>query len=417
MGVEMEHHVLSIMETSRYQRTFLFKFVVMAAAALTAVFLLTFLDISLPSSKTMTSLGTSRLRNHSGEPSTGVVEKMLSDPSPNRPASSLRLDWSNLSLTSSLGRAMQAHQSDCSLPLGDLRMRNVAGLGSDLHMWTQAICNGMQRRVRVQTQLPWIFQDSDACSNYSQETAMLCYFPNSELRCPDDRAALRRPTNRSRLYVGKGVVVKGCANVRKRYNASFPDVRAAGIEYLFSETGSLVIQEAERQMNQVFGSERPLPSQLITVHIRWGDKKAEMNLVPIQEYVDAVQKLASDSNLKGSEVNIFLATEDPQAVTQFQDAAQAHQWKVFVGTYFQDFHAERDQRIHGNPRMSKKLDGRPGLVAVASLLIALQANHFVLTTRSNWSRLIDELRTNVLDPRCDSCTQLIDLTKTAPTWY
>ena len=65
--------------------------------------------------------------------------------------------------------------------------------------------------------------------------------------------------------------------------------------------------------------------------------------------------------------------------------------------------------MFGNPIVAKKMDGKPGLIALGSLLVAMEANDFVLTTGSNWSRLINELHRNVLDPRCNNCTRLIDL--------
>ena len=423
MGVETMDYTLS--GKSHFHRTVWFKCVVMAAVAATTLRFLTFLDKTSPTAKTSTSLGTvaSSFRNHSGVGGAQSPDAQEEEPQQHRPSHlplttnrHLRFDWSNLSLTTPLGRAMLTHQSDCSLPLGDLRMRNTAGLGSDLHLWTQALCNGMQHKVRVQTLLPWIFRDTGACNNQSQATAMLCYFPDSELRCPDDEADLRAKSNRTQLYVGIGMVKKECKDIRTRYNASFSDVRASGIEYLFSHTGSVVIQEAESQLKEVFGDNVPLPSQLITVHIRWGDKKAEMELLPIEKYIAAVQTLASTKNLTGSKVHIFLASEDPLAVQRFQKAAKVHQWKVFVDAYFQDFSDVPHQGYGGNTKMSKSLQGQPGLVALASLLVALQANNFVLTTQSNWSRLINELRKNILDPRCDSCSQLIDLTKTLREW-
>ena len=448
MGVEpMSHNPHLIISaavaepsTRFHHRTALFfKFAAMAAVAMTALPLRSFLNNNNVRVPTVAKTSTTSSRdiviaipppllrnNHSAAsgalPRTGATETEDEEEHPTsrdppKKNHGLRFDWSNLTLTTTLGRAMQAHQSNCALPLGDLRMRNVAGLGSDLHLWTQALCNAMQHKVRVQTYLPWIYHDGTACRNHSQDTAMLCYFPDSELLCPDDRAALRNTTtNRTQLYVEKRMVLKQCAVIRKRYNASFPQVRTSGIEYLFSHTSSVVIQEAERQLKQVFGDEVPLPSQLITVHIRWGDKSIEMDLVPIQEYVDAVQSLASDKNLTGADVNIFLASEDPQAVKQFQNAARSHQWNVFVDAYFQDFGDVPHQGINGNSKLSKRLQGRPGLVALASVLVALQANSFVLTTRSNWSRLINELRKSVLDPRCDSCSRLIDLTKTLNQW-
>ena len=124
-----------------------------------------------------------------------------------------------------------------------------------------------------------------------------------------------------------------------------------------------------------------MPSQLITVHIRWGDKKYEMDLVPIHEYIDAVQILASDKNLTGPGVSIFLESKDPDAVQRFQNAARAHQWNVFVDAYFQDFSDVLHQGARGNPKMSKRLQGRPGLVALESVFAALKGQQFCLDHR------------------------------------
>jgi hypothetical protein len=56
-----------------------------------------------------------------------------------------------------------------------------------------------------------------------------------------------------------------------------------------------------------------------------------------------------------------------------------------------------------------KSKGWAGTANLASLLIAMQAREFVLSTGSNWSRLMNELRKAVLDDRCDGCTRMIDL--------
>lgn len=354
---------------------------------------------------------------------------------------SLRFDWSNLALISPLAKMMEAHQTNCQLPLGDLRMRNTAGLGSDLHVWTQALCNGMQDKVRVVTHGPWIFRDSNACAAATASTnhhdtttrkvnqrdkddalAMLCYFPHSEVRCPQDRLmttgalAGASSTDRVQLNSANKNVPRLCHKIRETHNLTFSDVRAAGVEYLFARTGPVIIQEARRQLRLLFGDIPPHPSQLITVHIRWGDKINDMELRPIDEYVTAVQKLAAAKNLQGSDVYVFLASEDPLAVQGFLDATKVHGWTIAVDAYFQEFQTFRDPSLNGNPHMAKNLQGRPGLVALASVLVALQANDFVLTTRSNWSRLLNELRKAVIDPRCGSCTQMIDLTQEEFEW-
>ena len=60
-------------------------------------------------------------------------------------------------------------------------------------------------------------------------------------------------------------------------------------------------------------------------------------------------------------------------------------------------------------RVAEKSKGVEGMQALASLLIAMEANDFVLTTGSNWSRLMNELRKSILNPMCKGCTRMIDL--------
>jgi hypothetical protein len=342
---------------------------------------------------------------------------------PHRPHGLLRLDYTNLELRSPLAKLWHRHQNECALPVADFKYRNRYGLGSDLHVWTQALCNAVQANVRIRTEDPWIYVDTDACSttmsptNSSATSAMGCYFPHAEPICPDDHkdgSAAGRP----KLYTGNGMVSRGdCLHVlEENGNATFADVRSSGIEFLFSRLSSVVVREAERQLDALFGgpnSTSSAPDLLVTVHIRWGDKRREDRPRPVTEYVDAVHRLVAERRNDAAQgdpaVGIFLATEDPAAVEQFQQEAEKHGWLVFVDMYYQEFSNVRDASYNGNPRMAQNLQGRPGLVALASLLVAMQADDYVLTTSSNWSRLINELRKNVLNPRCHNCTRLVDL--------
>jgi hypothetical protein len=65
--------------------------------------------------------------------------------------------------------------------------------------------------------------------------------------------------------------------------------------------------------------------------------------------------------------------------------------------------------MNGAPKMSKGLNGTAGRITLGSLLVAMEANDFVSTTASNWSRLMNELRKSILDSRCGNCTHMIDL--------
>ena len=59
--------------------------------------------------------------------------------------------------------------------------------------------------------------------------------------------------------------------------------------------------------------------------------------------------------------------------------------------------------------IANKSKGLYGLQVMASLVIALESDDYVLTTTSNFSRLINEIRKNIINPRFGNRTELIDL--------
>ena len=138
--------------------------------------------------------------------------------------------------------------------------------------------------------------------------------------------------------------------------------------------------------------------------------------VNITEYIDAVYQILEKRNEKQimnggvikEEVNIFLATEDPKAVVEFRNVLPIG-WNLFVDQFLVDTNSHRIDDYNGMSKMTQTLHGKTGLLAMGSLLVAMEANDFVLTTASNWSRLMDELRVSIINPRCGNCTSMIDL--------
>ena len=59
-----------------------------------------------------------------------------------------------------------------------------------------------------------------------------------------------------------------------------------------------------------------------------------------------------------------------------------------------------------------------GLQSFGALLLSMVSNRYVLSTGSNWSRLINELhvRKIVVDPRCNNCTIMIDVAPGEEWW-
>jgi hypothetical protein len=330
----------------------------------------------------------------------------------------LRFDWTNLSLKTTLAKQMAAHQANCSLPAGHFWYRNRFGLGSDLHVWSQALCNALEANVRIHTIHSWLWWDVESCSKAAHgsdaiadglplpenEHTMQCYFPKSEPHCTHELAL--SPNNHSQTYNlarGRGRVGMDCPILTESY--SIAEIRSSSMEFLFSGISAKVQYEAQRQMKRVFPS-GVAPNDLITVHMRWGDKANEMALVPVQKYLDAVQHILSNRGRK--HVHILLATEDPKALRAFQEAAPVD-WNVYVDAYFHEMLPHRIEAYNGSPKMSRELNGRPGLAALGSLLVAMEANDFVLTTASNWSRIMNELRIAVLESRYPGSTQMVDL--------
>jgi len=302
-------------------------------------------------------------------------------------------------LKSELAKEIKKWYTNCKLPIRTYNITH-AGFGSDLHVFSQAVCQIYEdfgARTVPFTNTKWLWAYSEACGYNSD---IHCYFKLPT--CAKDR------NKKNKIPIQSDPIsLKRCS-----YDKSNPtNYRKAFTEFLFSYGLTDVVKhEVGYQIGKVFGGE--IPVNLITVHIRWGNKKNEMKLVPIEDYINAVKKIISENNFK--EVNIYLASEDPLAVMTFE-ASVPHSWNVFKDFTLQEEKANR--RLHGNDIdgiatdqvIASKTLGRYGLECLASLVLAMEANHFVLTTGSNFSRLMNELRSNVLDPRCNNCTTFIDL--------
>jgi hypothetical protein len=293
-------------------------------------------------------------------------------------------------------------------------MDNSFGFGSHLHVWSQAMCNAMESLQRLQTFNPiWLWMDEEYCSfEQAKRSPLLCYFPLAEDRCRTNIASTTRlvqlPTSIAPVNVTdpKNHRLR-CSLVREEGKLS--EFRTASMEYLFQALSPLVIQEAKRQLGALFGPGAQVPSDLISVHLRWGDKFWEMDLPHENEYVDAVSQLLLASGRDNNQTaNIYLATEDPRAVKAFTNAAPSG-WNIYIDRTIAELDAYRPKKGNRASWTAKNTNGRAGLVALGSLLVALEANYFVLTTKSNWSRLLDQLRRAMIDPHCGNCTKVVDL--------
>ncbi|KAG5180097.1 hypothetical protein JKP88DRAFT_349681 [Tribonema minus] len=149
----------------------------------------------------------------------------------------------------------------------------------------------------------------------------------------------------------------------------------------------------------------PLPPDTIAVHVRHGDKSTEMKLASWKKHHARVDRLARQRGL--NEHFIYLSTDDPDVV-HAAHAIRERNYRVFslpcpalmdgAGVL-----PCRTNSTSANPGYDMEEDGthadQIALFAVESLLLALEATHFVGQRGSSWARLIDELRM-VVDKAC-----------------
>jgi hypothetical protein len=326
-----------------------------------------------------------------------------------RASARIRHDWTYNPPLSLFARAIEDHQSNCTRQVMTYHLDNLFGIGAHLALWSQAICNAMEQGYRIRMYNPvWLWLDQTFCNKeVAAKSPFLCYFPRSEYRCGCNEV----PTSLN-VSDPRDTVHTSCnlLKTKKGEDDVLHEFRAASTEYLFQQISPLVLDEAKRQIGLLFGPEGT-PDDLVTVHIRWGDKFWEMpnrTLVAIQTYIDAISTLLHQQFGHNQTANIYLATEDPRAFQEFNNATPSG-WNVFYDRTVEELSRFRPSRGNRASRAAKNSKGRAGLASFASMLVALEAKLFVLTTRSNWSRVINHLRTNIIDPRCNKCTKMVDL--------
>ena len=74
-------------------------------------------------------------------------------------------------------------------------------------------------------------------------------------------------------------------------NLTVKDFVGSAMEFLFSSVSSRVVDSVVERLPLVFPPHGIVPPNLITVHVRWGDKGKEMDLVSIHSYIDACHRI------------------------------------------------------------------------------------------------------------------------------
>jgi hypothetical protein len=195
-----------------------------------------------------------------------------------------------------------------------------------------------------------------------------------------------------------GNIKHDCESIMKTRPVN--DIRTAGAEFLFGRASPLLVEEAERQLDLVFEKAGQVPKDLIVVHVRWGDKKQEMRLVSMASHSEGAgwaKEIPDGGRLQGEYIFGNRGSKSSRGISK----TCPPEWHIYLDQYYTDMLPYRVSEYNGSSKISSQLNGRTGLVALGSLLVAMEANDFILTTASSWSRLLDELRKSVLNPRCN----------------
>ena len=142
------------------------------------------------------------------------------------------------------------------------------------------------------------------------------------------------------------------------------------------------------------------PNNMISVHIRKGDKWKEAELKEDKEFlVKAEQLVQANPTLKRK---IFLSSEDPNSIDYFR--ANKTWETVYVVVDREDFRQKTDMTPlqHGyNIGVANEM-----INSVLNLDLAVECDAFVGQFNSNWVRLIDELRATT---RCKANLPYMDV--------
>ena len=329
-----------------------------------------------------------------------------------------RVKWSDLAVRSDLGKRMLKRLQTCT-PVHDCpdaypqfnydkhgqprgKCGGVVqfemsgnGMGSDLHTWSEALCFAMVTNSSL-TELPkWVWTDDSLCqgaapgSKYTyKDSSFGCYFGNQvDPTCDNSAAPLRK---KPLSYGVDARPMYGDCPLYSYNNASQRFAwRVSAVEVLFAQMNPTLPYMASRLIYEMFGPQGA-PDDLITIHIRHGDKAAESKLIRIDTFVDAAQGLVVRHKLQNP--TIFLLTDNIKAVHLFASAAPTEWTVVYDPTICSKVYNEKWDGTGQAAQVVSQFRGSPGVAQLVSLIIALEAKYFLLTMDSNWSRLLEELR-------------------------
>ena len=169
--------------------------------------------------------------------------------------------------------------------------------------------------------------------------------------------------------------------------------RAQAVAFLVRPNTRTLEEVYQRKRKQSWSG---IPAGAVSVHIRHGDKYKEMQLVPDADYLSRAEELLLQyPDLKKI---MFLSTEDPSSVAYFKSLQD---WTVLSVDVLRP-----NDTVYSPTDFAAKIGADEEMLnSLLNLDLALDCSAWVGTIKSNWNRLIEELRSTV---RCKAHLPYID---------
>ena len=122
-----------------------------------------------------------------------------------------------------------------------------------------------------------------------------------------------------------------------------------------------------------------IPGPYVSLHVRFGNKVAEQELKPLENYMNMIAKKYPLVN------NIFVSTETEDIIAVLVEAYPMYRF------YFLDYTRTETLKLDHNMKDPTMDYAYEMLFSLANLYVAVEAYGFVGTLTSNWCYLIMEL--------------------------
>jgi hypothetical protein len=153
------------------------------------------------------------------------------------------------------------------------------------------------------------------------------------------------------------------------------------------------MRDVQSQRFHSGGAAFPLPKGTVNAHIRAGDKHMEMRLVAPEAYVDAALTLVQNTPLAFHTRTLFASGDDLSKVLVAKTIEQ-HGWTFLYSN------VSRLDEGFVFTTWNERVDQRSLTTGfIMQLMMSLEADAWIGTRKSNWNRLIDEMRC-VWVPKC-----------------